>query len=126
MMNEKKYLYIAGGVVALLLISRAGKLITEDLNPANENNVVNRAVTSGYQALTGSTGSIGGDMYDALHDSNGGNVFNPANENNVIYSYWTKKLQDSTGYQGDIGTAIYDVLHNEKGQNKLNPMNWFN
>jgi UDP-N-acetylmuramyl tripeptide synthase len=125
MTNEKKYLYMAGGVVALLLISRGFKLITVDLNPANENNVVNRVVESAYQAATGSTGTIGTDAYEVLHDEQGGSVLNPANENNVIYSYWNKQLQDKTGYTGTLGTGIYDILHDEKGNNVLNPFNWF-
>lgn len=42
-------------------------LISVSLNPANPDNVVNQAATSLYHTVTGSTGSIGGDLYDLLH-----------------------------------------------------------
>lgn len=37
------------------------------VNPADERNVINQGATSAYQAATGSTGTIGGDLYDATH-----------------------------------------------------------
>lgn len=75
---------VAGGVVALAAAvvwwKRDG--IIAAVNPFDERNVVNEAVTDAYQWATGSTGTIGTDLYDVTHDDS-----------------WS------------IGTAIYDWTH---------------
>lgn len=43
------------------------KAVVPYVNPADSSNIVNQGATSLYQSLTGSTGSIGGDLYDLLH-----------------------------------------------------------
>ncbi len=77
------------------------------VNPASQDNVFYRAQTGMYQWMTGSTGTIGGDFYDATHGgilSNG--TFNPTSPNNAIYSGITNALGGES-----LGSKIYDWLH---------------
>lgn len=49
-----------------------GRVITEDLNPASQNNLVNRAVNATVQAVTGDSGAtLGTKVYDWLHPDAG-------------------------------------------------------
>lgn len=123
--KNKKYLIIAGVLTALVVISKAREVITKDLNPADPDNIINRGFESVYQTVTGSNGTLGGDIYDILHDQNGGNVLNPANGNNPINRGVEGAYQWATGSKGTIGGDIYDVLHDQQGRNRLNPFNWF-
>lgn len=64
---------IAGGVLLAAAWYAKRKLaqVAEDVapyvNPADDRNLVNQAVTGFYQSVTGSKGSIGGDLYDYWH-----------------------------------------------------------
>jgi hypothetical protein len=72
-----KYLVIgaacAGVVLAFAAKKAAGQVVetVKDvagaINPLNEDNVINQTVTGAYQAVTGSNGTIGTDLYDANH-----------------------------------------------------------
>jgi hypothetical protein len=77
------------------------------VNPADPNNIINQGAIGFYQGVTGSTGTIGGDFYDATHGgmlSNG--TFNPTSTNNAIYS----GITDLFGGES-LGTKIYDWWH---------------
>lgn len=43
----------------------AAAAVARALNPFNNDNIINRGATSVYQAVTGSEGTIGTDIYDA-------------------------------------------------------------
>jgi hypothetical protein len=72
-----KYLMIgaacAGLVLAVAAKKAAGQVVetvkdaAQAINPLNEDNLINQGATSVYQAVTGSTGNIGTDLYDANH-----------------------------------------------------------
>ncbi|MFZ6686404.1 hypothetical protein ACO0K0_01505 [Undibacterium sp. SXout11W] len=47
------------------------------VNPMNPDNVINQGATSVYQNTTGSTGSIGSDIYDWFHPSEGKSLTAP-------------------------------------------------
>jgi hypothetical protein len=72
---------IAGGVLlgaAWYAKRKAGELaatVAPYLNPADSRNVVNQAATGLYQAVSGSTGTIGTDLYD---------FWNPPRENAAL------------------------------------------
>ena len=71
-MNAKRealfWLAIAAGVGLLYYLAKKelGAAATA-VNPLNPNNVFNTGATSLYQGITGSQGSIGTDIYNALH-----------------------------------------------------------
>lgn len=61
-------------LAAIYMAQRAGKAIVNTaaealpyINPADERNVVNQAATNLWQWASGSTGTIGGDIYDYMH-----------------------------------------------------------
>lgn len=70
------------------------------VNPVANDNIFYRANTGAYQWMTGSTGTIGTDLYDATHDG----TLNPASTNNVIY-------RNIGGEDWSLGTKIYDWFH---------------
>lgn len=45
----------------------AAKAVIPYVNPADERNMVNTAATTLWQWASGSTGTIGGDLYDYVH-----------------------------------------------------------
>lgn len=95
---------VAGLAVAYMMRKTVG-VVAEAVNPFNNNNVVNQVATSWYQGITGSTGSIGTDLYDATHGgalSNG--TFNPTSTNNILY-------RNLGGDDWSIGTKIYDWMN---------------
>lgn len=55
-------LYLIGSV-----LMKKAKEIAPNLDPTDPNNVVNKAAESAYKSLTGSTGTLGGDIYDMTH-----------------------------------------------------------
>lgn len=74
---DNKYMMIgaaaAGVAVVYLAYKGAGKVAgavgdaAQAINPLNNNNIINQGFVSFYQALTGSTGTPGGDFFDATH-----------------------------------------------------------
>jgi hypothetical protein len=72
-----KYLIIGAACAGVVLAFAAKKAAVQAVetvkdvayavNPLNEDNVINKTVTSVYQSATGSTGTIGTDLYDANH-----------------------------------------------------------
>lgn len=65
-------------VAALVVGYIAVKKFAPKFNPANPDNYVNQAATGLFQAVTGSTDTIGGAAYEVLHDSQGRNVIGEA------------------------------------------------
>lgn len=86
------------------------------VNPFNNDNIFNRAFNSAYQGVTGSDGTLGTDLYDALHSDNGQNVFSPANPQNPVNQAAVGAYQAATGSTGTIGTDLYDFLNPSDGQ----------
>ncbi|MGZ8301211.1 MAG: hypothetical protein ACXW2U_00755 [Telluria sp.] len=66
---------IAIGVVGVVLLGAAWiakrkiAAAVPYVNPADSRNVINQAVQGAYQGMTGSTGTLGGDLYDYWHPS---------------------------------------------------------
>lgn len=62
---------IAGGLYLLYrAVNGAGEVIAdvgEALNPFNNDNVINTTFTDYYRMITGSTGTLGTDIYDLTH-----------------------------------------------------------
>jgi hypothetical protein len=64
---------IAGGVLlaaawyAKRKVGEAAQAVAPYVDPTDSRNVVNQAATGLYQTVTGSTGTIGGDLYDYWH-----------------------------------------------------------
>lgn len=115
MIADNKYLLIGAAVAGLALayvVYRTGSKVATALNPMDSNNVINQGVTGFYQAVTGSTGSIGTDFYDATHGGALDGVVNPTSDNNLAYrlnSWW---VQTVTGDENaTLGTWLYDVTH---------------
>lgn len=48
-------------------IGETREVVTEDLNPAHNQNIVNRGFTWLYQKATGSEGTLGTDLADLVH-----------------------------------------------------------
>lgn len=76
---ENKFVLIGVAVAGLGLYfvakkasGAAGKAL-DAINPMNNDNIINQGATSIYQAVTGSTGTIGGDIYDITHPTYDGN-----------------------------------------------------
>lgn len=102
------------GAAALALYVGARYLVgqltgdTGALNPTNPDNIVNKGATALYQGVTGSTGTIGGDLYDATH----GGALDVSSDHNAIYSGVSGLGEAITGTKGwDLGSKIYDWTH---------------
>lgn len=61
-------------LAAIYLAQRAGKAVVNTvadalpyIDPTDDRNLINQGATSLWQWATGSTGTIGGDMWDYLH-----------------------------------------------------------
>ena len=78
------------------------------VNPLNNDNIFNQGATSLWQTLFNSTGTIGGDIYDATH----GGALDVTSENNAVYrlnnSMWGVVTGDP---KFDLGSKIYDWTH---------------
>jgi hypothetical protein len=48
-------------------VSNAASATVTAVNPTSSDNLANRAAVSIYQTVTGSTGTMGSDLYDWLH-----------------------------------------------------------
>lgn len=82
---------MTAGLGLVYLTYRASNAVVDALpgalyavNPTNSNNVFNQGATSAYQAVTGSTGSIGGDLYDSTHGGAMDGLFDLDSKNNII------------------------------------------
>lgn len=116
--GDLKLKMIVGGSVALcalILFFKYKKSVADAFNPMSEDNLINQGVQSVYQAVTGSTGSIGTDLYDVLHDEKGKNVVakavNPVDDENLIYRWNNFVWQKATGSTGSIGSDLYDLFN---------------
>lgn len=68
--EEKLLIAAALGVGVIWLVRQFPNAVSataDALNPANPDNIINQGATAAYQGVTGSTGTIGGDIYDATH-----------------------------------------------------------
>lgn len=82
------------------------------VNPVRQENFINAGYTGMYRWMTGSDGTLGGDLYDATHGgilSDG--TFNPTSNNNVVNRGAQSLYQWVTGSTGTIGGDIYDWFH---------------
>lgn len=111
MIADNKYLLMGAAVAGLALayvVYRTGSKVATALNPMDSNNIINQGVTGFYQAVTGSTGSIGTDIYDATH----GGGLDITSDNNFIYN-GVSGLGGAVSGNKDwsLGTWLYDVTH---------------
>lgn len=60
-----------------MVADKAGEVITEDLNPASQNNFINRGFTWIYQKIPGTGASLGSDVYDWTHPNENFTTTNP-------------------------------------------------
>jgi hypothetical protein len=109
-----KYVWIGAGVgllVALYLAKKTADVVgdvAESVNPFNPNNVINQAAEGAYQWATGSTGTIGGDFYDATH----GGRLDPTSDKNYAASAVDWLGEAISGDPGwSLGGKIYDWTH---------------
>jgi hypothetical protein len=113
---------VAAVVVFYVVKNKAGDALNS-INPANNDNVINKGFSAAYGALTGSSsGSIGSDAYDWLHDEDGGNVLNPFNSKNIVNRNFETLYKGLTGSDATIGSDAYDVMHDDEGNNILSPL----
>jgi len=106
---------VTGGAVAAVVVfvlaRKAAGVVGEAvgaINPFNTDNIINQGVTSVYQTVTGSTGTIGTDIYDATH----GGALDMTSKNNAAYSSVSAVGEWITGEKGwNLGGAIYDWTH---------------
>ena len=62
-------LMLSTAAVVIYVLAKAEILKAANaVNPLNPNNIFNTAAVSTYQAVTGSTGTIGTDIYGATHN----------------------------------------------------------
>jgi hypothetical protein len=111
MVTPNKYL-ILGAVVAGLgvayMLKKGATAAVQAINPLDRDNIINQGATSLYQAVTGSSGTIGGDFYDATH----GGALDATSGNNAIYSGISNIGASVTGEKGwTLGGQIYDWTH---------------
>lgn len=108
-----KYVLLGAGVglvVALYLAKRGADALgkgLEAVNPLDNDNIINQGVTDVYQTVTGSSGTIGGDIYDATY----GGALDVTSGNNVVNQTAQGIYQWLTGSKGTIGGDIYDWTH---------------
>jgi len=117
-----KYLIVgaagAGAVLAYVLYRGAGKAVevlgdaAHAINPMNNNNVINRSATDIYQTAFGTQGTIGTDLYDALHGGvlDWGGALDPSSDNNLINRGANGAYTAATGSTGSIGSDLYDSV----------------
>jgi hypothetical protein len=79
-------------------VAKAADEILPLINPFDDRNLANQTAISIYQAVTGSKGTIGTDLYDVTHNG----TFNPTSNNNILYPH-----NDNFS----LGTWLYDVVH---------------
>ena len=53
------------------VIDSTKEIVTEDLNPAHNQNIVNRGFSWLYEKLPGTSDSLGSDIYDLFHPNEG-------------------------------------------------------
>jgi hypothetical protein len=108
--------YRTGGQVA----EAAAELVTEDLNPASPDNLVNRGLSAIGAAITGEPEwSLGGQVYDWTHTDEtdpGRNTLltaiNPADPDNVVNRGLSAIGESISGQPGwSLGGWIYDLTH---------------
>ena len=119
---DNKYLLIGAAAAGVAIVFMAKKAATaaiteipklaaqatQAVNPLNDNNVINQGATALYQGITGSTGSIGGDIYDATH----GGALDVTSSNNVAASTVDNLGASVSGNpHWTLGGAIYDWTH---------------
>lgn len=84
--TDTKIIIAAAAVAGVLLYIGARKAaeqaaeVIEAVTPWNPENVFNQGAVGVYQAVSGSEGSIGSDLYDLLHPAEG--------EDGVFETYW--------------------------------------
>ncbi len=108
------------GVAAWKLFPSLKELVTHDLNPASEDNVVNRGVEALGRSITGDQyWTLGGSIYDATHtdphDPSKNTAIaavNPADEGNLI-NRGVNAIGRSVSGNGSwtLGGWIYDFTH---------------
>ena len=82
------------------------------INPLKNNNIINQGATSAYQYVTGSKGSIGGDVYDFLHPTPVAPDSSIKTTINVIGTPGYDKYSTATDSQGN---AVAPAMTNSSG-----------
>ncbi|MGA9853409.1 MAG: hypothetical protein WBR15_10840 [Gammaproteobacteria bacterium] len=79
--QTKDILVVVGAAIGLWVLYEAITNGLEALNPFNNGNIINNGFNSAYQSLTGSSGTLGSDLYDLLNP-------NAANGSGTSSSYF--------------------------------------
>ena len=111
-----KYMVIGAAAAGLALVfivykgaGKAAELVgdaAQAINPLNNENIINRAANGGYQWATGSDGSIGTDLWDAVH----GGALDVTSDKNPASRAAEGTYGAVTGSTGSIGSDIYDAV----------------
>jgi len=127
-MEAKNYMVIgaavAGLALAFMVYKGAGKVVDkavdmagdalQAINPLNNENIISQGAEAAYRGATGSTGSMGTDLYDVLHDGGmidkGVDLFMPNKEGSIVQT-----VIRAPGAVGEyIGTTTYDNVQELK------------
>jgi len=114
MLVTNKYVVIGAGIalcVSLYLAKRSADAVGKGLdaiNPVDPNNIINQAAESLYQTISGSSGTIGGDFYDATH---GGSLDITSSNNYAASAVDNIGKVISGDSNWNLGAAIYDWTH---------------
>jgi len=113
MLLTNKYAWIGAGVGVLVVayltkkaanaLVDTGTKIGHAINPLNDDNIFNQGATDLYQWMSGSEGSIGGDIWDYLHKAEpapggGGGLINYTPEQEAKDKDAIRRLEN--GYHG--------------------------
>lgn len=85
-LDDAKGLLLLAGIAAAAFVVYEIYKNASLFNPANPNNLANTGFNSAYQNLTGSSGTLGGDLFSWLHP------YNPNSKRQYVY-----QLDPNTG-----------------------------
>lgn len=110
---------VAAGVLVLVVIARKGGAVAAAVNPADADNLVNRAVTGAGQTMSGdSAWTLGGWIYELTHapyEPNPAPLSRAAPLTpNPLYSGVNRAGQALSGARAwTLGSWIYDLTHED-------------
>lgn len=108
---EIKLIVVGVGLCGLaFVLYKAGGLAgdaLEAVNPLNNDNIINRGVTSVYQGATGSDQTMGADLYDLTHPA----AAQTSAGANPVNGAFVSIYQKVTGSKGTPGGDLFDLFH---------------